>query len=108
MNWIASKLGLFAYLGEFWSTLIQLTVSILTFRFSLGAHFNWCISPLPKCANIGAEGRLRTLSVPHIIALYESFVVRTGSTDADLRLRFGDVHLIFFPCHFFFLFLTKK
>lgn len=82
--------------------LIQLTVSILTFRFSLGAHFNSCISPLPKCANIGTEGRLRTLSVPHIIALYESFVVRTGSTDADLRLRFGDVHLIFFPATSFF------
>lgn len=64
--------------------------------------------PVPKSANSGAENRHKTLSAPHIIALYESFVVRTGSTDPDLRLRFGDVQLIFFLCHFFFLFLTEE
>lgn len=58
--------------------------------------------PTAKVCKHCAEGRLRTLSVPHIIALYESFVVRTGSTDADLRLRFGDVHLIFFSATSFF------
>lgn len=53
-------------------------------------------SSAPKSANFGAESRNRTLSTPHIIALYESFVVRNGSTDPDLRLRFGHVQMIFF------------
>lgn len=52
-------------------------------------------SPAPKSANSGAESQHRPLSTPHIIALYESFVVRTGSTAPDLRLRFENVKMIF-------------
>lgn len=74
---------------------------LLSIRVIRDSHQRVDQSPVPKSANSGAESRHRTLFTPHIIALYESFVVRNGSTDpneAEIWICSDD----FFPATSFF------